>query len=49
MVHEAGIAENIFKPIYTDNISKEIQDKVAAGMEKASKGEIDFASMFANK
>jgi basic membrane protein A len=47
MVHEAGIAENIFKPIYTDNINTEIQDKVAAGMEKASKGEVDFTSMFA--
>lgn len=49
MVHEAGIAENIFKPVYTDNISKEIQDKVAAGMEKAGKGEVDFTSMFATK
>lgn len=48
-VHEAGIAENIFKPVYTANLSKDIQDKVAAGMEKAKKGEIDFASMFANK
>ncbi|WP_227762242.1 BMP family protein [Zhaonella formicivorans] len=48
-VHEAGIAENIFKPVFTANISKEIQDKVAAGMEKAKKGEIDFKAMFANK
>lgn len=48
-VHEAGIAENIFKPVYTANISKDIQDKVAAGMEKASRGEIDFTAMFANK
>lgn len=47
MVHEAGIAENIFKPVYTDNISKDIQDKVTAGIEKARNGEIDFASMFA--
>ncbi|KUO49556.1 MAG: hypothetical protein APF76_03350 [Desulfitibacter sp. BRH_c19] len=48
-VHQAGIAENIFKPVYTDNISKEIQDKVTEGMAKASKGEIDFTAMFVNK
>lgn len=45
-VHEAGIAEGIFKPVYTKNISKEIQDKVAAGMDKAKKGEVDFNAMF---
>lgn len=48
-VHEAGIAENIFKPVYTANISKDIQDKVVAGMEKAKKGEVDFNAMFVNK
>lgn len=48
-VHEAGIAENIFVPVYTDNISQEIKDKVAAGMEKAAKGEVDFQSMFVKK
>ncbi len=48
-VHEAGIAENIFKPVYTSNISKDIQDKVDAGMEKARNGEIDFTSMFVKK
>lgn len=46
-VHEAGIAENIFVPVYTDNVSQDIQDKVKAGMEKATKGEVDFQSMFA--
>lgn len=45
-VHEAGIAEGIFVPVYTDSISKEIKDKVAAGMESAKKGEVDFQSMF---
>lgn len=45
-VHEAGIAENIFVPVYTDNISKDIKDKVAAGMAKAGKGEINFKTMF---
>ena len=48
-VHEAGIAENIFKPVYTNNISKEIQDKVEAGIKKALDGQIDFTSMFAKK
>lgn len=48
-VHEAGIAENIFVPVYTDAISQEVQDKITAGMEKAANGEIDFQSMFANK
>lgn len=48
-VHEAGIAENIFKPVYTANISKDVQDKVASGMEKAKKGEVDFNAMFVNK
>ncbi|KGK91092.1 membrane protein [Desulfosporosinus sp. HMP52] len=48
-VHEAGIAENIFKPVYTANISKDVQEKVAAGMEKAKKGEVDFNAMFVNK
>ncbi len=45
-VHEAGIAEKIFYPVYTDNISKEIKDKVTAGIAKAEKGEIDFNAMF---
>ena len=48
-VHEAGIAEGIFNPIYTDAISPEIQAKVTAGMEAAAKGEVDFASMFAEQ
>jgi len=45
-IHEAGIAEGIFVPVYTPNISKEIQDKVAAGMETAKQGKIDFPAMF---
>lgn len=45
-VHEAGIAEGIFKPVYTSSISQEIKDKVTAGMESAKKGEVDFKSMF---
>ncbi len=48
MVHEAGMVEDIFKPIYTDKISQEIRDKVAAGIEKAKKGEVDLKAMFAD-
>lgn len=47
-VHEAGIAENVFYPVYTDHISQDIKDKVEAGMEKAKNGEVDFASMFSS-
>ncbi len=46
MVHQAGIAEGIFNPIYTDQISPEIQAKVEAGITKAVNGEVDFAAMF---
>ncbi|HWQ42946.1 MAG TPA: BMP family protein [Desulfosporosinus sp.] len=45
-IQEAGIAEGIFVPVYTTNVSKEIQDKVKAGMETAKNGKVDFASMF---
>lgn len=48
-VHMAGIKEGIFKPVYTDQISKDTQTKVQAAMDKASKGEIDFTAMFAKK
>jgi basic membrane protein A len=48
-VHMAGIEEGIFYPVYTKNVSAEIQNRVAAGIERAKKGEIDFASMFASK
>ncbi len=48
-VHKAGIAEGIFNPVYTDQISPEVQAKVKAGMEAAAKGEVDFESMFAKK
>lgn len=47
-VHEAGIAEDIFTTVYTDNVSKEVQDKVSEGIEKAKNGEVDFTSMFNN-
>jgi basic membrane protein A len=46
MVHEAGIKEGIFKPIYTDAINSSVQAEVTAKMEKAASGEVDFQSMF---
>lgn len=49
MVHQAGLKEKIFVPIYGPSITKEIQDKVAAGIDKAVKGEVDFQSMFKKK
>lgn len=48
-VHDAGIAEGIFVPVYTNNISKEIQDKIAANMQTAKEGKVDFVSMFKKK
>jgi basic membrane protein A len=47
-VHQAGIAEGIFIPVYTDAISQEVRDKVQAGMEAAAAGEVDFTAMFQN-
>jgi len=48
-VHMAGIKEGIFKPVYTDQVGDEIRAKVQEGMDKASKGEVDFESMFETK
>ena len=48
-VHQAGIKEGIFKPVYTDQISNDVRAKVDDAMKKASNGEVDFESMFAKK
>jgi basic membrane protein A len=48
-VHEAGIKESIFYPVFTKNVNKTIQDKVAQGIEKAAAGEVDFSAMFSTK
>lgn len=45
-VQEIGIAEGIFTPVYTDHVSKEIQDKVAAGIESVKQGKVNFTAMF---
>jgi basic membrane protein A len=45
-VHMAGIAEGIFFPVYTDNISDESVANVEAGIVSVLNGEVDFESMF---
>lgn len=47
MVHEAGINENIFTTVYTDNISSEIKEKVEQAVKDYKEGKIDLKSMFA--
>ena len=48
-VHQAGLKEKIFLPAYGPAITQEVKDKVAAGMETAAAGGVDFQSMFAKK
>jgi basic membrane protein A len=48
-VHEAGLKEKIFVPVYTPAISQAIKDKVSAGVQKAVAGEVDFRALFANR
>ncbi len=48
-VHQAGLKEKIFFPIYGPSISQEVKDKVAAGIDKAVSGQVDFQSMFKKK
>jgi basic membrane protein A and related proteins len=45
-VHTAGITEGIFYPVYTKNISKQIQNDVTKGIKDAAQGKINFKSMF---
>lgn len=46
-VHEAGIKEGIFKPVYTANISQEIKDAVQKGIDDYIAGKVDLESLFA--
>ncbi|MBE6905243.1 BMP family protein [Marasmitruncus massiliensis] len=46
-VHEAGINEDIFKPVYTDSISQETKDAVDAGIQNFKDGKVDLKAMFA--
>lgn len=45
-VHEAGINEGIFVPVYTDNMKSEIKDAVDAGMEDFKAGKVVLSEMF---
>ncbi|MCB0044052.1 MAG: BMP family protein [Caldilineaceae bacterium] len=45
-VHQAGIAEGIFNPVYTDQITPEVQAKVESGMQAVIDGDIDLTTMF---
>ncbi len=48
-VHEGGIAEGIFVPVYTSVISQKTKDTVAAAMKDVVAGKIDLKSMIVNK
>lgn len=45
-LHEVGIAEDIFVPIYTDNISQEVKDRVDAAIEEYKAGGVDLTALF---
>ncbi|WP_367567443.1 BMP family protein [Lacrimispora sp.] len=45
-VHEAGISEDIFVPVYTDHISQEIRDAVDKGIEEFKEGKVDLQALF---
>ncbi len=46
MVHEAGINEDIFVPVYTDNISQEVKDAVDQGIKDFKDGKVDLQAFF---
>lgn len=48
-VHEGGIAEGIFAPVYTDAIGQKTKDAVAKGMADVKAGKIDLKAMIAKK
>ncbi|WP_312941819.1 BMP family protein [Oscillibacter sp.] len=48
MVHEVGINEGIFVPIYTDNISQETKDAVDAAIQDYQAGSVDLTALFDN-
>lgn len=47
-VHEVGIKENIFVPIYTDNVSQDVIDAVNSAMDAYKAGSVDLTTMFDN-
>lgn len=48
-VHEAGIKEGIFHPVYTDQVSADTQAKVQTAVDNVNAGKVDFESMFSKK
>ncbi|MDR0877462.1 MAG: BMP family protein [Treponema sp.] len=48
-VHEAGLKEKIFVPVYTPAIPQNVKDNVEAGVQKAVSGGIDLTALFAKK
>jgi len=46
-VHEAGINEGIFVPVYSANITKETKDAVDKGIKDFKDGKVDLKAMFA--
>ncbi len=45
-LHEVGIAEDIFVPIYTENITQEVKDRVDAAIEEYKAGGVDLTALF---
>jgi basic membrane protein A len=45
-VHEAGLRENIFVPVYTSSIPQSVKDNVQTGIQKALSGEVNLSSLF---
>jgi basic membrane protein A len=48
-VHEGGIAEGIFVPVYTSAISKSTQDMIAKAMKDVVAGKTNLKAMIVNK
>lgn len=46
MVHEAGINEDIFVPVYTDHISDQTKAAVDKGIQDFKAGKVDLQAMF---
>ena len=45
-VHEVGIAQDIFVPIYTDNVSQEAKDAVEQAIADYKAGNVDLTALF---
>jgi len=45
-VHEGGIAEGIFVPVYTDGINQKIRDEVSKAMQNVKDGKVNLQALF---